>query len=105
MALNRIAVTENVVGNFLRYQLTAYPLADARLYAQMRTLLPLEETRNTPLLQGSFVGLSCPLGAGASVAELVAERVLHPHMAHRVQYGRGTAERYLFRRREKTRIW
>jgi hypothetical protein len=39
MTLNSIAYTERVAGDFLRYQLTAYPFADPDLYAQMRRLL------------------------------------------------------------------
>lgn len=50
--LNPITFTEQVVRDFLRYQLTAYPFADARLHRQMRRLLNLEETRQTPLLRG-----------------------------------------------------
>ena len=34
MVLNPVAYTENVVKSFLRYQLTAFPFADARLHAQ-----------------------------------------------------------------------
>ena len=41
MALNPIAYTEKVVRSFLRYQLTAYPFADARLHDQMRRLSTL----------------------------------------------------------------
>jgi hypothetical protein len=52
MALNPIVFTEKVVRSFLRYQLTAYPFADARLHAQMRRLLSLDETRHSPLLKG-----------------------------------------------------
>ena len=38
MALNPIVYTENVVRNFLRYQLTRFPFSDQRLYQQMRWL-------------------------------------------------------------------
>ena len=48
MALNPIVFTEKVVRSFLRYQLTAYPFADA----QMRRLLSLDETRQSPLMKG-----------------------------------------------------
>ena len=43
--LNPITYAENIVRDFLKYQLTAYPFADADLYEQMRNLLNLEETR------------------------------------------------------------
>ena len=52
MALNPIVFTEGVVRSFLRYQFTAYPFADERLHAQMRRLLSLDETRQSPLLKG-----------------------------------------------------
>lgn len=55
MTLNPIAYTESVVSDFLRYQLTAYRFADARLHAQMRQLLSLDETRHTPLFKGRGV--------------------------------------------------
>lgn len=86
MALNPIAFTERVVDDFLHYQLTTYPLADPDLYAQLRALLELEETRKTPLRKGPFVSLSRPFKRGASVAELVADGVFHPQMQAVVPY-------------------
>ena len=84
MALNPIACTENVVRSFLRYQLTAYPFADPHLHAQMRELLSLDETRQTPLLKGPYVSLSRPFGQGAPVASLVTEGLFHPHLGERI---------------------
>ena len=69
MALNPIVFTEKVVRSFLRYQLTAYPFADERLLAQMRRLLSLDETRQSPLLQGPYVSVSRPFRRGAAVDE------------------------------------
>lgn len=84
MALNPIAYTEKVVRSFLRYQLTAYPFADARLFTQMRSLLSLDATRNSPLLKGPYVSLSRPFRRGASVEDLVRDGVFHPHMRQRI---------------------
>ena len=84
MALNPIAYTENVVRSFLRYQLTAYPFADPHLHSQMRRLLSLDETRQSPLLKGPYVSLSRPFRQGAPVASLVAEGLLHPHLGERI---------------------
>lgn len=86
--LNPITYTERVVGDFLRYQLTTYPFADERLHEQMRRLLNLEETRATPLLKGPYVSLSRSFRAGATVAELVRDGVLHPHVANLSPYPR-----------------
>lgn len=86
MALNPIAYTEKVVGDFLRYQLTTYPFADPGLYAQLRSLLSLEESRRTPLLKGPYISLSRPFREGANVADLVAQELLDPHMQQLVPF-------------------
>ncbi|MDY0188746.1 MAG: DEAD/DEAH box helicase, partial [Syntrophus sp. (in: bacteria)] len=84
MALNPIVFTEKVVRSFLRYQLTAYPFADERLHAQMRQLLSLDETRQSPLLKGPYISLSRPFRQGATIEELVREGIFHPHMRYRI---------------------
>jgi len=84
MALNPIVFTEKVVRSFLRYQLTTYPFADERLHGQMRRLLSLDETRNSPLLKGPFISLSRPFRTGVAVEDLVKDGVLHPLMRQRI---------------------
>jgi hypothetical protein len=84
VALNPIVFTEKVVRSFLRYQLTAYPFADDRLLRQMRSLLSLDETRQSPLLKGPYVSVSRPFRRGAAVDDLIAEGVFHPHMRQRI---------------------
>lgn len=86
MALNPIVYTEKVVNSFLRYQLTRFPFSDDRLYEQMRRLLRLEETRDTPLLKGPYVSLSRSFREGAAVETLVREGVLHPFMRNLIPY-------------------
>ena len=84
MALNPVVFTEKIVRSFLRYQLTAYPFADEQLLEQMRELLSLDATRNSPLLKGPFVSVSRPFRRGAAVDQLIAEGVFHPHMRQRI---------------------
>lgn len=84
--LNPILFTERVVQDFLRYQLTAYPFADKSLYAQMRQLLNLEETRRSPLLKGPYVSLSRTFEEGIAVADAVKEGWLHPHLTQLVNH-------------------
>lgn len=84
MALNPIVYTERVVRSFLRYQLTAYPFADERLHGQMRRLLSLDVTRQSPLLKGPYISLSRPFRQGASVDKLIADGVFHQHMRQRI---------------------
>lgn len=78
--LNPITYTEQVVSDFLRYQLSTYAFADAGLYQQMRDLLNLEQTRNTPLMKGPYISLSRTFQQGATLEQLVKEAVLHPHI-------------------------
>jgi ATP-dependent helicase YprA (DUF1998 family) len=46
----------------------------------MRRLLSLDETRQSPLVKGPFISLSRPFRQGGAVADLIAARILHPHM-------------------------
>ena len=79
--LNPITYTEKIVGDFLRYQVTTYPFADPGLYAQLRELLSVQETRRSPLLKGPYISLSRPFRKGAALTDLAAEGILHPHIA------------------------
>ena len=78
--MNPITYTEEVVSDFLRYQLSTYAFADDSLYQQLRGLLNLEQTRGTPLLQGPYISLSRTFLKGATLDQLVDEGVLHPHI-------------------------
>lgn len=80
MALNPIVYTEKIVRSFLKYQHSAYPFADPELNEQMRQQLSLDSIRRTPLLKGPYISLSRGFREGATVAELVADGVFHPHM-------------------------
>lgn len=80
MALNPITFTERVVDDFLHYQLSTYHLADPDLQGQLRDLLCLVRTRDTPLRKGPFISLSRPFKAGARIEDLVADGVFHPSM-------------------------
>ena len=80
MPLNPIVYTEKIVRSFLKYQLSAYPLADPVLNQQMRDQLSLDSVRHTPLLQGPYFSLSKAFLEGAKVSQLVDEKILHPHL-------------------------
>jgi hypothetical protein len=84
MALNPIVFTEKVLRSFLSYQLTTYPFADQRLYKQMRQLLSLDQTRQSPLLKGPYLSLSRPFRKGGAIEDLVREGLLHPHLQQRI---------------------
>lgn len=88
MAINPIVFTEQVIDDFLHYQLTTYPLADQDLYSQLKALLRLDQTRDTPLRKGPFISLSRPFKQGASIQRLVDDGVFHPGMLSVVPYER-----------------
>ena len=87
MAINPTVYTEKIVRSFLKYQLSAYSLADPGLYEQMRELLSVDKVRRTPLLRGPYISLSRGFRAGATVSELVSDGVLHPHMQRIIPAG------------------
>ena len=62
--LNPITYTEQIIADFLKYQLTAYAFADANLHRQMRQLLR----------------------KGSPVQKLVEQGLLHPHVANLAPY-------------------
>ena len=66
--------------------MTTYPLEDQRLNSQLRNLLSMDETRNTPLLKGPYVSLSRSFAHGARVEDLISEGVLHPFMRNLIPY-------------------
>ncbi len=84
--LNPVLYTEKVVSDFLKYQLSTYKFADPDLFSQMRELLNLDATRNSPLLKGPFISLSRPFREGASLHQLGLEKVLHPHLSQLSDY-------------------
>lgn len=84
MALNPIVYTEKVVNSFLRYQLTSYAFADDALRSQMRALLQMDHSRETPLLKGPFISLSRTFEQGESVQKLIDAGIFHPHMRERI---------------------
>ena len=86
MAINPIAFTEKVVGDFLKYQATTYSFADPELNKQLRSLLSLDETRRTPLMKGPYISLSRAFKTGAKVNQLIEEGLLHPFMANLIPH-------------------
>lgn len=81
--LNPLTCTENMIRSFLRYQLTASPLADSRLHEQMRRLLSLEHTRQTTSLMGPHISLSRVFNPGARVDAMIRNGVIPVTPHHR----------------------
>ena len=71
MALNPIQFTREVVEEFRRYQLTAFPIADPRLAAQASALLGSGAFRDSPLTKGPYVSLARGFREGATLPALL----------------------------------
>lgn len=52
----------------------------------MRTLLSLDETRQSPLLKGPYISLSRAFRRGAAVRDLIRDGILHPTLAGLVTF-------------------
>jgi hypothetical protein len=79
--MNPIRFAARVNEQFLRYQLTAHPLADDRLAEQAQAMVRGRDLEPSPLVKGPYLSLSKPFLMGAQVADLVSEGALHPVMA------------------------
>lgn len=79
--MNPIRFAARVNEQFLRYQLTAHPLADDRLAEQARAMVRGRDLEPSPLVKGPYLSLSKPFLLGARVADLVGEGALHPVMS------------------------
>lgn len=78
--MNPIRAAHRVASDFLKYQLTAFPFSDSRLYGQLRGLLRVDDPLESPLLEGPYVSLSRAFRQGPALRELAQEGVVHPHV-------------------------
>lgn len=79
MAINPIGFASDVVEEFRRYQLTAFPLADPRLAEQARSLLA-PGFSGSPLVKGPYLSIARAFETGRDVSDLIESGVLHPAM-------------------------
>ena len=80
MTINPIAFAQDVNRQFLRYQLTAFPLSDPDMAEQAKTMLGGED-QGSQLVKGPFVSLSRSFKQGKVLNDLVKEGRLHPAVA------------------------
>jgi len=86
MAINPIAFGRTVNEQFLRYQLTAFPIADEALARQAEESIRGAGARPTPLIKGPYLSLAKAFRMGPSVQDLIAQGVLHPALSGIVEY-------------------
>lgn len=86
MAINPIAFARTVNEQFLRYQLTAFPITDEKLARQAEESIRGAGALPTPLIKGPYLSLAKAFQMGPSVPELADRGVLHPALAGIVEY-------------------
>lgn len=86
MSFNPITFTQEIFKDFLRFQSTTYQFSSLRLREQFQRKLGIGEPHKSPLVKGPYVSLSKSFQSGAKVSELVAEKILHPHMMNLIPY-------------------
>ena len=82
MTINPIAFAQEVNRQFLRFQLTAFPLSDPDLAGQARKMLA-GMGEESQLVKGPYVSLSRSFAEGASLEVLARQGKIHP-MVHRI---------------------
>jgi hypothetical protein len=76
MTINPIQFAYEVNEQFLRYQLTAFPLADPTLSEQAKKML--KGPHSSPLIKGPYISLTRSHKLGKNIQELIQEKTLHP---------------------------
>ncbi len=85
MTINPIKFAEEVNNQFLRYQLTAFPLSDPNLSDQAKKML---KGRNSPLIKGPYVSLTRSYKPGEKIKTLIEKNKIHPALEGIAEYPR-----------------
>jgi ATP-dependent helicase YprA (DUF1998 family) len=85
MTLNPIRFAHDVNKQFLRYQLTAFPLSDPELADQAREIFSGTD-RDSPLVKGPYLSLSRAYRGGRALRDLADEGAIHPAVAGIAEY-------------------
>ena len=85
MTINPIKFAHEVNEQFLRYQLTAFPLSDPNLSDQAKKML---KGRTSPLIKGPYISLTRSYKLGDEIKNLIQKDKLHPALEGIVEYSR-----------------
>ena len=85
---NPIAYSNQVVKQFLRYQLTKYKFRDQKLSEQLRNLISFDAVKNSKLLAGPYISIDKPFKIGSSLKQLAKDGIIHQGLANAVPFSR-----------------
>ena len=86
MSINPVMFAREVNKQFLRYQMTAFPLTDPDMAAQARRMLGDESS--SQLVKGPYISLSRAFADGPTLKDLVGQGRLHPVVGSKSPYPR-----------------
>lgn len=78
MSFNPILFANEVNKQFIRYQLTAFPLSDPNISEQVKKILSPGMLEKSPLFKGPYLSLSRAFAIGDSINYLINNREIHP---------------------------
>lgn len=85
--LNPVSFAEEVNSKYLKYQLTAFPIADPELQAQAYQQLT-GMGNASPLIKGPYLSLSRAFMVGSDLEELAKDGIVHPRLPRLAEYHR-----------------
>jgi len=85
MAINPITFANRVNRQFLRYQMTAFPLSDQQIADQAKIQIS-GENGSSPLIKGPYISLSRAYKMGPAKQDLINQGMLHPAITGVNQY-------------------
>ena len=85
MTINPIAFADEVNKQFLRYQLTAFPLSDPEMADQAKQMLEGVDP-DSHLVKGPYISLSRSFAEGEFIEVLVNKGILHPAIKGVAEY-------------------
>ena len=88
MTINPIRFAHHVNQQFLRYQLTAFPLSDPDLAEQVRTMLGATGAGGSPLVKAPYVSIARAYKEGEKLIDLERSNRIHPAVAGIAEYPR-----------------
>lgn len=92
MAINPVQFADHVNEQFLRYQLTAFPITDPDLFGQAQEMLG--DRVSSPLIKGPYVSISRSYKFGPRLTDLAAEGYVHRALPAVADHDRLFAHQY-----------
>jgi len=88
LTINPISFTQEVNKQFIRYQLTAFPLSDPDLSDQAKNMLSQSILKDSPLFKGPYLSLARTFAEGEELKTLANHNKIHPAIEGIIKFPR-----------------